>query len=168
MGSQAFRAKQIWDGSMRMLGASYDAMTNLLLSSLAIFGRALSLAGLFTQEFDLLSQSMLDAQNPALPCSDGAQNRNGVDGVRNAQQQCAFLRRRLRHGLHLLRQRVRAAFKRNLTGGRDRGTGAVFERELRKLDPQSPDHRLTNLVLMAWVRPFANYNCACSVRSIVE
>jgi 23S rRNA (adenine2503-C2)-methyltransferase len=48
-------------------------------------------------------------------------------------------------------------FQRNLTAGEIVEQVLFFERELRKLDPRSTDHRLTNLVLMGMGEPFANY-----------
>jgi 23S rRNA (adenine2503-C2)-methyltransferase len=153
-GVPAFRAKQIWEWLYGQLAASYDAMTNLPKPLRDRLSTAYSL-GRLIPKIDLLSSDGW-TRKILFTLPDGAQIETVLMEYDTRNTVCVSTQAGCAMGCTFCAT-GQGGFQRNLTAGEIVEQVLFFERELRKLDPRSTDHRLTNLVLMGMGEPFANY-----------
>ncbi|MBI5566935.1 MAG: 23S rRNA (adenine(2503)-C(2))-methyltransferase RlmN [Chloroflexi bacterium] len=180
-GQPAFRARQIWDWLYVRLADRYDAMTNLPRALRDRLG-AEYLIGRLMPKVDLLSSDGWTRKILfALP--DGAQIETVLMDYETRETVCVSTQAGCAMGCTFCAT-GQGGFQRNLTSGEIVEQVLFFERELRQResvtegqsdsetarshtkpdsrspipDPQSTNHRLTNLVLMGMGEPFANYN----------
>jgi 23S rRNA (adenine2503-C2)-methyltransferase len=150
-----FRAKQIWDWLYVRLAASYDAMTNLPKPLRDRLGAVYPI-GRLTPQIDLRSADSWTRKILfALP--DGSQIETVLMEYDTRNTVCVSTQAGCAMGCTFCAT-GQGGFQRNLTAGEIVEQVLFFERELRKTDPRSTDHRLTNLVLMGMGEPFANYS----------
>jgi 23S rRNA (adenine2503-C2)-methyltransferase len=153
-GEPAFRAQQIWEWLYVQLVSSYDAMTNLPKALRDRLSAAYPL-GRLTPRIDLLSSDGWTRKILfALP--DRAQIETVLMEYDTRNTVCVSTQAGCAMGCTFCAT-GQGGFQRNLTAGEIVEQVLFFERELRKSDPPSTDHRLTNLVLMGMGEPFANY-----------
>jgi 23S rRNA (adenine2503-C2)-methyltransferase len=153
-GEPTFRAQQIWEWLYVRLASSYETMTNLPKPLRDRLGAAYPI-GRLTPQIDLLSSDKWTRKILfALP--DGSQIETVLMEYETRNTVCVSTQAGCAMGCTFCAT-GQGGFQRNLTAGEIVEQVLFFERELRKTDPRSTDHRLTNLVLMGMGEPFANY-----------
>src|SRR5512143_2901774 len=151
-----FRAKQIWEWLYVQLAAAYDAMTNLPGPLRDRLGAAHPL-GRLTPKIDLLSSDGW-TRKILFMLPDGAQIETVLMEYDTRNTVCVSTQAGCAMGCTFCAT-GQGGFQRNLTSGEIVEQVLFFERELRRLNHQSPttNHQVTNLVLMGMGEPFANY-----------
>src|SRR5512135_3918710 len=138
-----FRAKQIWEWLYVQLAAAYDAMTNLpgplrdRLSAAHPLGRLAPSSDLLSSDGwtrKILFTLPDRAQIETVLMEYDTRNTVCVSTQAGCAMGCTFC------------ATGQGGFQRNLSAGEIVEQVLFFERELRRVDPQSTDHRVTNLV----------------------
>ncbi len=153
-GEPLFRAKQLWEWLYVQLAPSYDAMTSLPRPLRDRLSAVYPLTRL-TPRIDLLSSDGWTRKILfALP--DRAQIETVLMEYDTRNTVCVSTQAGCAMGCTFCAT-GQGGFQRNLSAGEIVEQVLFFDRELRKPDPRSTDHQLTNVVLMGMGEPFANY-----------